>query len=292
MRAHGRVFTGLFAVALLAGAVVVANAPAHATSPTPTLTIKMRAGGRVEVHWSFASTGSRSGLRLEVERNSDAPGAHAVVFTRNRPRPTGMIRDTAQPGMVTYRARLTVRGVAQDWGPSFSARLVPPPPPSSTTTTTVRPTTTTTTVAKPPPPTNDMPPGFSECPATWVPDVIRAVNQERAKVGSPAVTSNATLQLAAHMRAIQMGKTQTLDHSGLPAVAAATGAAWWGEIIIVNNPTPDGAVASFMSSPPHRQILLYTGSQIGAGCVYDDKRGSDSHLDPNKGNVWISLLFG
>src|SRR4051794_3267889 len=141
MRAHGRVFTGLVALALLAGATLLVNAPAHATSTTPTLTIKMR-GARVEVHWSFASTGSRSGLRLDIERTSDAAGTRAVVFTRNRPRPTGMIRDTTQPGMVMYRARLTMLGVAQEWGPSFSVRLVPPPPPGPTTTTTMGPTTT------------------------------------------------------------------------------------------------------------------------------------------------------
>jgi len=112
---------------------------------------------------------------------------------------------------------------------------------------------------------------FSDCTApvtadAWQAEVLRLVNEERAKVGLAALTYNATLQTQAAAYACDMvhyhffAHVNPVDESTLGERAQEFGYAYWaiGENLAAGQPTPAKAMEDWMSSPGHRENILNT----------------------------------
>jgi uncharacterized protein YkwD len=105
--------------------------------------------------------------------------------------------------------------------------------------------------------------------------VIALVNQERAKQGCRAVTSNARLTQAAQGHSADMARRGFFDHTNPDGKdpgdrITATGYRWstYGENIAKGQPTPASVMKSWMNSPGHRaNILNCKFAEIGVGVV-------------------------
>ncbi|GAA1797918.1 CAP domain-containing protein [Actinomadura chokoriensis] len=105
--------------------------------------------------------------------------------------------------------------------------------------------------------------------------VIALVNQERAKQGCRAVTSDARLTQAAQGHSADMARRGFFDHTNPDGKSpgdriTATGYRWstYGENIAKGQPTPASVMKAWMNSPGHRaNILNCTFAEIGIGVV-------------------------
>jgi uncharacterized protein YkwD len=100
--------------------------------------------------------------------------------------------------------------------------------------------------------------------AQFVARVIELVNAERQRVGQPPLTANAALTRASQAYAILLADGTCFAHdcggtSPLQRALAAGYPTNWlamGENIAAGQATPEAAMASFMASPAHRNVLL------------------------------------
>jgi uncharacterized protein YkwD len=100
--------------------------------------------------------------------------------------------------------------------------------------------------------------------AQFVARVIELVNAERQRVGQPALTANASLTRASQAYAILLADGSCFAHdcggtSPLQRALAAGYPTNWlamGENIAAGQATPEAAMAAFMASPAHRNVLL------------------------------------
>jgi uncharacterized protein YkwD len=101
------------------------------------------------------------------------------------------------------------------------------------------------------------------------------VNQERAKQGCRAVTSDARLTQAAQGHSADMARRGFFDHTNPDGKSpgdriTAAGYRWstYGENIAKGQPTPASVMKSWMNSPGHRaNILNCKFAEIGVGVV-------------------------
>jgi uncharacterized protein YkwD len=109
-------------------------------------------------------------------------------------------------------------------------------------------------------------------------EVVRIVNEHRANLGLPALSTDVRLFDAAEGHAEWMGENQTLSHTGEGGSgpgdrALAEGYPWTalGEVIAQGYPSPSAVVSGWMNSPPHRAILMSSAyKDIGVGYVESD----------------------
>lgn len=110
----------------------------------------------------------------------------------------------------------------------------------------------------------------------WSAVELRAVdliNQQRRANGCPAVTINRELSIAAKQHSQDMAQNNYFSHTGLDGSnfsqrARAAGYQYFAsaEIIAGGQATADGAVTGWMTSAPHRSIILTCANQdIGIG---------------------------
>ncbi len=136
--------------------------------------------------------------------------------------------------------------------------------PATKPTTTTKPSTTTkpTTTTKPETTTND---------SSYANQVLQLVNQERAKAGLSALTTNATLTSAANVRAKET--VQSFSHTRPNGTSFSTVLKEFnisyraaGENIAYGQKTPQEVVTGWMNSPGHRANILNANfGKIGIG---------------------------
>lgn len=149
------------------------------------------------------------------------------------------------------------------------------PKPSTPATTTPKPSTPATTTPKPSTPTTTPKPESTTKPSnntnSYADQVLQLVNQERAKAGLSALTTNATLAAAANHRAKET--VQSFSHtrpngSSFSTVFGEYGISYMrsGENIAYGQKTPQEVVTGWMNSPGHRaNIMNGSFNKIGIG---------------------------
>ncbi|MFF4490682.1 CAP domain-containing protein [Streptomyces sp. NPDC001544] len=108
--------------------------------------------------------------------------------------------------------------------------------------------------------------------------VIELVNAERAKVGCPALTPNATLTKVAQAHSADMAAHQNMSHTGSDGSSpgdrlTSAGYDWsaYGENVAYGYSTPEQVMAGWMASPGHRaNILNCSFKEIGVGLAQPD----------------------
>lgn len=123
----------------------------------------------------------------------------------------------------------------------------------------------------------------SDCPTTFEVQVILLINVERSKVGIPALALDSRLQSPARWFSndVVINGLQDPPHNGSDgstpqsrATAAGYIWTWVGETMILGSggavDTPEEVVQGWMSSDPHKAILLHTTpTHIGVGYTHD-----------------------
>ncbi|MFJ2264056.1 CAP domain-containing protein [Streptomyces sp. NPDC087844] len=117
-------------------------------------------------------------------------------------------------------------------------------------------------------------------PSGPVADVVAELNRRRSEAGCSRVRLRASLSRAARAHSADMARHEHLAHTGsdgsspqerMRAVGYRPGHS--GEVVAVGTDTAEAAVAVWMDSPPHRDIILtcrFTDAGIG---VVDSRRG-------------------
>ncbi|MBR2131220.1 MAG: Ig-like domain-containing protein, partial [Oscillospiraceae bacterium] len=105
-------------------------------------------------------------------------------------------------------------------------------------------------------------------------EVLRIVNEERAKAGLSALTMNETLLEAAMLRAAECSLSYSHTRpNGDSCFTAVVGMNYTsaGENIAVGQRNAEAVMNSWMNSPGHRSNILDTSyTDIGIGCFYQD----------------------
>ncbi len=163
--------------------------------------------------------------------------------------------DLGSPGFDIYFAhgRINAYRAVSGSGPAPTATVGPP------------------TRTPSPTPTRD-PCAEGESPSELEQDVINLINEERAKRGLPALRVDERLVEAARLHSLDMANNDFLSHTG------SDGSSPWdriaragypmvtgGEVIGGGYPTPRSIVDGWLSSPPHRAIILGDFRDIGVG---------------------------
>ena len=131
-------------------------------------------------------------------------------------------------------------------------------------------------------PTND-----SQSLSTYEREVIRLVNEHRAKNGLMPLTADAKLSYIARLKAIDMRDKKYFSHTsptyGTPFQMMKDFGITYrsaGENIAMGQRTPSEVVTAWMNSPGHRaNILNASYTKIGVGYVSD-------------GNCWVQEFIG
>ncbi|MCC6748002.1 MAG: hypothetical protein IT371_10115, partial [Deltaproteobacteria bacterium] len=177
-------------------------------------------------------------------------------------------RSQPEVGAVTSGDRSNRRIVVEEAPPASDAdsgRLVDPPlpveepnpPPSEPG---------TTPPGAPPPPAPSTPPSSStpgSCGNAYETEVLKLVNEERAKQNLSALTCDAAAGKAARAYSQQMCDENFFSHTGpdgsTPASRLKAAGATYvgaGENIALGQPTPAQVMKSWMTSPGHRANIL------------------------------------
>ncbi len=140
-----------------------------------------------------------------------------------------------------------------------------------TPTQTPAPTTKPTPTQTPTPTKTPAPTATSSDLSSYANQVLQIVNQERAKAGLPALTTNKTLQAAANKRAqetVQSFSHTRPDGSSCFTVLNDYGISYRsaGENIAYGQRTPAEVMNAWMNSPGHRANILKSGfGKVGIG---------------------------
>ena len=126
-------------------------------------------------------------------------------------------------------------------------------------------------------------------PESFADEVVRLVNEERAKEGLSPLTVDASAAQAAQVRAEEL--VELYDHtrpdgsSCFTALDQAGGSYWTaGENIAVGYSSPASVVESWMNSPGHRaNILSSSFTKIGVGYF---------HTDSGYRDYWTQMFLG
>jgi uncharacterized protein YkwD len=112
--------------------------------------------------------------------------------------------------------------------------------------------------------------------------VVRAINAARTTRGLRPVSVDARLARAAHSHSSDMLRRQYFDHGPFASRMRAFGARGprFGEAISwTSGMGAPSIVADWISSPPHRAILLRPGfTRVGVGSTYGRMEGNDALL--------------
>ncbi|MFJ4874832.1 sigma-70 family RNA polymerase sigma factor [Streptomyces sp. NPDC088745] len=159
--------------------------------------------------------------------------------------------------------------------PSASAaRTATPKPTRSAATKPPKPPTRTPSKAAPPPrPPRTDKPAPPAPPAGPAQEVVRLLNEERAKAGCPVVRGNALLDTAAQRHSADMVARGYFDHTspdgdGPGERVTAAGYKWstYGENIAAGQRTPAAVMKAWMNSSGHRaNILNCAFKEVGIG---------------------------
>ncbi len=154
--------------------------------------------------------------------------------------------------------------------PQTTPTAAPAPTAKPTPTKKPAPTATPAPTTKPVTPTPTAKPGSSEL-SSYADQVLKLVNQERAKAGLSALTTNSTLTAAANKRAQETAKSFSHtrpDGSSFSTVLKEYGISYRtsGENIAYGQKTPQEVVTGWMNSAGHRaNILNGNFGKIGIG---------------------------
>jgi len=104
-------------------------------------------------------------------------------------------------------------------------------------------------------------------------EVLRLINEERAKEGLPALVWNATLATAARAHSIDMSTGRFMSHTGsdgstLRMRVERLGFMDWsrvGENVAYGQRTPQAVVSAWMNSPGHRRNIMSDFTMLGVG---------------------------
>ena len=185
-----------------------------------------------------------------------APDIDKLVITTDGtpPTPAPTVTESGEPGVT---ATVT---------PSPSTSTPPAPSPSAPPT--------------PPTPNSSAPPSPSPTAtgnAAFEAEVVTIVNQERAKVGCPAVTVDDRLTAAARAHSADMAARNYFSHTTPEGVEFSTritnaGYRWSGagENIAKGQRTPQDVMTSWMNSAGHKANILKCGfKNLGVGVAAD-----------------------
>ncbi len=241
--------------ALSLGAV----APSGAASTTPTATATAVGADDVRVNWTFTSTSAAKYRKLQIER-ADAGGAFSLLFTRSGAGLKSSYTDrSAGARGASYRLRVvdtsTGAAVNTPWSNVVSV------PPATTTTT----TTTTPPLGRP-----ALNSDQAECPAADEAQIWVLINDERDRVGRPALQFDENLANAARARSIHYADTGVLnDHVGQDATVKLYFTNWANvaENLAEGVSNPDMTLTGWLSSPVHASNIRTTSGRGAVSCV-------------------------
>lgn len=146
------------------------------------------------------------------------------------------------------------------------------PSQSPTVTATVKPTQTPTVTASPEPSATAAP---STTEASYAAEVVRLVNEERAKEGLSALTVDASVQAAAQVRAVEIKSAFSHTRPNGSSCFTALGEQGVsyrgaGENIAYGQSSPEAVMKTWMNSQGHRaNIMSEKYTKIGVGCYRD-----------------------
>lgn len=93
--------------------------------------------------------------------------------------------------------------------------------------------------------------------------VLTLINQERAKVGAPALSASSSLTQLARYHSRDMASKGIFSHTGSAGDTFGERISWGcdrysfaGEIIAAGYGNPEGVIQGWLSSPPHKGIML------------------------------------
>jgi uncharacterized protein YkwD len=110
-------------------------------------------------------------------------------------------------------------------------------------------------------------------------EVLRLINQERAKAGLGAVGFDAELNQAAEKHATQMATVRQMAHEGIgdgdpgERIRAEGFRKAWGENVAVGQTSPAQVVAEWMASPEHKRNILDPKFQLSGIAQTTDASG-------------------
>jgi uncharacterized protein YkwD len=237
------------AIALTAGTLLGAAgfaaptgaAPTTTPPTTPKLSVRVQGDGAVRVQWSFSGKPKKSATTVEIQKSGAASFASATTSKFAGVGRRGTMTD--KPSSVTYyRGRVVITGgITTAWSNTVSS--------SGATTTTTKP--------------GDGEVG-GECPTSYVTEVTRLVNVERAKVGAAPLFETAALDKSAMAWSKFMADNQAMVHGG---------SGWRGQNIAYGYGSAEAVMKGWVKSSGHyANIVRSWFSQIGVGC-YQDQRG-------------------
>ncbi len=165
-------------------------------------------------------------------------------------------------------------GTAQPTGPATQS-----PQETKPSTETTKPPTATKQAKPTPVRSTAIPVGTQKpttptvAPSGPVAEVVALVNQERAKVGCPALTVNAKLTSAAVNHSKDMAAHANMSHTGSDGSdpgerITRAGYTWmtYGENVAYGYSTPEQVMTGWMNSPGHRENILNCAfKEIGVG---------------------------
>ncbi|MER7463153.1 CAP domain-containing protein [Streptomyces sp. NPDC097981] len=211
-------------------------------------------------------TAAMACLHSQEAGSARASGKHTMHHSHIAPSPSESIQiqsgptdtpiGTATPAGETTPIPQTTAPTTAAAKPSATAKPAQPAP--------ARPKTPVTS-ANPTPP--------STAPSGPAAEVVALVNQERAKVGCPALTVNAKLTTAALNHSKDMAAHANMSHTGSDGSdpgqrITRSGYTWmtYGENVAYGYSTPEQVMTGWMNSPGHREnILNCSFKEIGVG---------------------------
>lgn len=108
--------------------------------------------------------------------------------------------------------------------------------------------------------------------ATARPEILRLVNQERAKVGRAPLVKSDNLDWGAQWWTDEQMKAQRMSHSDILTIATIlqyANPSWLGETVAKGQQSASDVVSVWMGSTPHRAVILESRAMdLGVGCTY------------------------
>ena len=113
--------------------------------------------------------------------------------------------------------------------------------------------------------------------------VLTLINKERSKVGAPALSASPSLTQLARFHSNDMATSGVFSHSGSKGDSFGERISWGcdrysyaGEIIAAGHASPEQVVQGWLTSPPHKAILLDPIYKV-AGVGFARSQGSEAY---------------
>lgn len=231
----------------------VSNAECASLISAPRLNATAQSTGKAKLSWSIVPkfAGARNSLELQRKKKGEASFITFAKFYSPCPR-RSILDFPGVDSIFLYRARLVTPHGRSAWTKAQEVELKVPTPDAPVET--------------------PLQAGQSLCPNGTIDRVIQLVNQERAKVSSPALLPHVLLNWSAITHDIYMAASGNLSHDGWSDYIRQSGFKYGriGENIAAGQISADEVMTTWMNSDGHRSNILDSKfTYIGVGCIID-----------------------